>query len=279
VLGCWGGAPDQETTMASYFGVENGNTSSGYLIANGNVYPAVSGFPPWPGSDGFRDIPAGSYTYQSGQPLDPAQGQYKSMSDGSGGPQYLQFMIIGSGKDGKIPEKRSFTTRDNGVVTKHPNGGLRDGIEAHFDGQPNGTAGCVGYQDNAAAADLTADPDKSMNVQYLGSQEAVQRAVELRLGHLVDWTKIAKPKTPGTTDGPQSKTKKGTKVRGNSGVRVGPNLREIVHQHAMLEGGGMVLEGNRTVVVGTEQYPVSRVAHMTSDGSPIADGEPSILLT
>jgi hypothetical protein len=43
-------------------------------------------------------------------------------------------------------------------------------------------------------------------------------------------------------------------------------------------GGGVVAEGNPTVVVGPEQYPVARVEHMTSDGSPVADGEETVQL-
>jgi hypothetical protein len=267
--------------MPSYFGVENGPYSSGYLVANGNVYPAVSGFPGWSSHpDGLRDIPAGSYTHQDGVPL--REDQRKSMSDNESDiSNFRQFLIIGSGPNGTIPEKRSYTTID-GIA--HPNGGSRDGIEMHFDGKPYGTAGCIGYQDPAAKDAIIADPDKSVNVQYLADDEAVKRAIELRLGHLVDWTKIKPPVTPGTSgssgSGTQSTTKKGKKVEtGQPNVLVGPKQRQVIHKQSMLEGGGQVLEGNPTVLVGEGQLPVSRVAHMTTDGSPLADGEATVFLS
>jgi hypothetical protein len=248
--------------MPSYFGVENGNYSSGYLIANGNVYPAVSG------SGSLRDIPAGSYTHGDGE---VPRADQPTMTDGTGRQKFRKFHVIGTGPSGEIWDPR----KNNGK------GGWRDGIELHYDGGNPGTAGCIGYQDPAAKDAITADPDKSVNVQYLADDEAVKRAVELRLGHPVDWSKINPPKKPGGGgSGTQSKTKKGKKVqKGNPKVLVGPKQRQIAHQQAMLEGGGVVAEGNPTVLVGSEQYPVSRIEHMTTDGSPLADGEDSVLLS
>ena len=254
--------------MPSYYGVENGQYSSGYLVANGNVYPAVSG------STGLRDIPAGSYTHAAGVPVREDQ---PTMTEGHGVAGYQQFLILGTGPGGTIRETRPYTTMDK---VSHPKGGNRDGIELHYDGGYPGTAGCIGYQDPAAKDAIIADPDKSVNVQYLDSDDAVKRAIELRLGHLVDWSKIHPPNKPGGGGGTQSKTKKGKRVEnGNPSVLVGPKARQIAHQHAALEGGDVVAEGNPTVLVGAELFPASRVDHMTTDGSPLADGESTVLLS
>ena len=61
--------------MADYFAAENGSGSQGYLIANGNVYPAVSG--PY----GKGDIAPGDYTYGSPQHLNKSKGEYYTMTD------------------------------------------------------------------------------------------------------------------------------------------------------------------------------------------------------
>jgi hypothetical protein len=261
--------------MPSYFGVESSNywgtTSQGYIIANGNVYPAVSG------GGRFTDVPAGSYTHNDGQV--PRKDQ-PTMTDGTGRQKFLKFLVVGSAAGGNIHEKRPYWSKEKGQPWKyHPNGDDRDGIELHYDGGNPGTAGCIGYQDPAAKDDIVADPDKSVNVQYLSDMDAVKRAVELRLGHPVDWNKVNAPKPPVASAAPQSKTKKGTKVdKKHTKVLVGPKQRYIGHKQAALLGGGMVAEGNPTVVVGPEQYPVARVEHMTTDGTPVADGEETVLL-
>jgi hypothetical protein len=264
--------------MPSYFGTEStnayGSTSSGYLIANGNVYPAVSG------GGKFSDIPAGSYTHNDGE---TPRADQPTMTDGTGRQKFLKFLVVGSAAGGNIHEKRAYWSKEKGQPWQyHPNGGDRDGIELHYDGGNPGTAGCIGYQDPAAKQAIVDDPDKSVNVQYLDSDDAVKRAVELRLGHPVDWTKVNAPKKPGAAaagSGVQSTTKKGKKVdKGHTKVLVGPKSRYIGHKQAALIGGGMVAEGNPTVVVGTERYPVARLEHMTTDGSPVADGESSVLL-
>ena len=43
--------------MADFYAVQSGPSASGYLIANGNVYPAVSG------TSSLQSIPSGDYTH------------------------------------------------------------------------------------------------------------------------------------------------------------------------------------------------------------------------
>ncbi|HEY4116551.1 MAG TPA: hypothetical protein VGM56_01795 [Byssovorax sp.] len=258
--------------MADFIATESGNSASGYLIANGQVYPAVSG------SAGLRDIPQGSYTHGDATPVRADQ---PTMTDGTGRAKFREFHVIGTGPQGSLPESRSFTTHDHGKTTPHPNGGYRTGVELHYDGGSPGTAGCIGYQDPAAKDALIADPDKSVNVQYMADDAAVKAEVERRLGHSVDWSKVAPPRKPGSGgSGTHTKTKKGKHVRRASHtVLVGPKARQLAHKTAALDGGDVVAEGNATVLVEPGRYPVARVDHMTTDGSPLADGEDSVLLT
>lgn len=243
--------------MADFFAVQNGNSGTGYLIANGNVYPAMSG------SSRLHSIPAGNYTYGKDEALDPKQ---KTMSDGTGMKKFRKFHIWGTGPGRAIwdPKLKRY----------------RVGIEFHYDGGPVGTAGCIGYQDPAAKNALIADTDKSVHVQYMNNMNDVKAAIEKKLGHKVDWSKVKAHRagTPGV--GTHSQTKKGNKVaRGDHTVLAGKKKRHTAHVKAPLKKGGVVKQGSRGIFVSPARYRVSGVDHLTTDGSPIADGEDTILFT
>jgi hypothetical protein len=241
--------------MPEYVGVTNGAGSSGYLIANGQVYPAASGGP------GGMHIPSGRYTYGGAEKLAP--NQYKSMTDGSSPKNFRKFHI-GTGPNG------------GGNIWDPTLKRYRLGIEFHYDGRSPGTAGCIGYQDTAAKDALIADTDKHVGVTYVSNMDQVHAEIEKKLGHKVDWSKIKAPKTPGAGSGVRSTTKKGKKIKGHTNVMVGPKKRHVVHRTAALEGGGQVIQGSRSVFVGPQRYLVSRIDDLTSDGSVIATGESSV---
>ena len=257
--------------MADYIAVETGNASQGYLIANGNVYPAASG------TSSLLDIPEGSYFYGEGQSL--SSKQYYSMTDAPNrkeakkrkGKGFLKFHIgTGPGGEGDLPDKRR---------PKKP----RSGVEFHYDGGGIGTAGCIGYQDNAAKDALTADPNKTVTVKYVKSVDEVKALVEQKLGHKVDWSKVKEPRRLGASgqgSGTHSKTRRKRKVKkGNPTVLVGPKKRQVAHLEAPVEGGYKVAQGSPHVFVGSERYPVAAVSHNTTDGSPLEDGESSVLIS
>ncbi|HEY4122478.1 MAG TPA: hypothetical protein VGM56_31655 [Byssovorax sp.] len=251
--------------MPTYYGVEGPSASNGYLIANGNVYTAESG------TSKLQDIPAGDYTYGDAIPLDK-RSERTSMTDGSDWHKFRKFHIWGTGPQGAITDPRKGRHKLQ-----------RTGIEFHYDGGNVGTAGCIGYQDPAAQQDLINDPDKSVQVQYFQTDAEVRAAIEAKLGHTVDWSKVrtrGRAGGAGANAGLQSTTRKGKKVtKGNTTVKAGPHARDTAHIQASLEGGGQVVQGSQTVFVGPEMLPVSGVDHLTSDGSPLAVGESSILFT
>jgi hypothetical protein len=257
--------------MPEYIGTETGGGSEGDLVANGNVYPAVSG--PYGGGD----IPAGSYTYGSPQPLaDDAswkKSEYNSMTDAK------------NPKEGKEKAKtfRKFAigTGPKQAVFKDPRTGkVRTGIMFHYDGNVPGTLGCIGYQQPEAQQALIDDPDKTVTVQYDSSIAQARADVETKLGHTVDWNKVEQGRrhlparaAPGT----HSKTKLGNKVKkGNPTVLLGAHNRQTAHLEAPLEDGSKIAEASTSVFVGTERQRVARVDDQTTDGSPLADGEDSI---
>lgn len=242
--------------MPEYVGTTNGAGSSGYLIANGQVYPATSG-----GPGGMR-VPSGKYTY--GGPEALRKDQYRSMTDGSGQTKKFRKFHIGTGPNG------------SGNIWDPTLKRYRVGIEFHYDGGSPGTAGCIGYQDNAAKDAIIADTNKHVGVTYVNNMDQVRAEIEKKLGHKVDWSKIKAPRPPGSS-GVRSKTKKGKKVkRTKPKVFVGKKKRHIVHRTASLEGGGKVIQGSRSVFVGPQRYLVSRIDDLTTDGSVIATGESSI---
>lgn len=251
--------------MADFIAIPNGNGASGYMIANGQVYPAASGG----GPNGALSIPEGNYTY--GDPQRLSKKQYKGMTD-KGDPDGFSKFHIGTGQNGEgtIPDPRR---------PKKP----REGIEFHFDGgNTYGTAGCIGYQDNAARQALINDPNKTVSVKYVEDEAAMKAEIERRLGACVDWKQIKQPGQAGTArpnaGEVHSKTKKGNKVKAkNTKVRVGKKQRRIAHRRADLMGGGHITQGLARTYVGPSQHQVARVEHLTTDGSPVADGEASVL--
>lgn len=244
--------------MADFYGVQSGSGATGYLVVNGNVYPAASG-----GSK-LWSIPEGKYTY--GKDLALRKDQYRSMSDRKNPKNFRKFHIWGTGPDGTIWDPR---------LKRY-----RVGIEYHYDGGNPGTAGCIGYQDVRAKDDLIADKDKSTKVDYLKNMDEVQAAIEKKLGRKVDWSKIKKPKGHGASAGEVSRTKKGNKVKkGNKTVRAGKRKRQTAHVKAPLKKGGVVKKGSAGIFVGWERFRVSGVDHMTTDGSPLGTGEDTILFT
>jgi hypothetical protein len=257
--------------MADFIAVPNGNGATGYMIANGQVYPAASGG----GPNGLLSIPEGKWTYGGPEALthskDPKKDQWRSMTD-KGDPKGYNKFHIGTGPNGSgtLPDPRR---------PKKP----REGVEFHFDGGSTyGTAGCIGYQDNAARQALIDDPNKSVSVKYVKDEAAMKAEIERRLGHSVDWSKVKKPGQAGTSrgggSGTHSQTKKGNKVKPKKhNVHVGPKQRHIAHRQASLMSGGKVVQGLKKVAVGRPQYQVARVDHLTTDGSPVADGESSVL--
>lgn len=259
-----------------FIGTEDGNSASGYIVANGNVYPAVSG------SSKFRDIPEGTHNYGSKE--HPKKSQWtmtdaKNKAAGAARASSFWKWHIGPDKNGggTIHDDRSFTTPEG---NSYPNGGEREGVDFHWDGAKPGTAGCIGFQDRGAEAALDADPDQTVQVEYMADDAAMKAEIEKRLGACVDWSKVKAPNKPASAGGgTQLKTKKGTKVdKAHSSLLIGPQYREFAHQQAMLQGGGCVTQGNGTLLIGPEKYPASCVEHMTTDGSPIGNGEDSVLM-
>lgn len=244
--------------MADYYAVQSGSSSSGYLVTNGQVYPATSGGPT------LQTIPDGSnLTY--GDDVALSQKDVHGMSDGTGNKGGFRKFHIGTGPKG------------SGTIPDKTLGRDREGIDFHFDGGNPGTAGCIGYQDRAAQDALIADPDKTVGVHYEKDMSDVLAGIEKQLGHKVDWSKVKTVKPPAKGPGPQSKTKKGKKVKkGNATVLLGGNKRETAHKTSPLEGGGKVADSSKTVYVG--KHLVARVDDGTTDGSPLANGEPSILV-
>jgi hypothetical protein len=257
--------------MADFIAVESGNSASGYLIANGNVYPAASG------TSSLLDIPQGTYNYGADEAL--SSNQYYSMTDAPNrkeakkrkGKGFRKFHIgTGPAGTGTIPDKRR---------PKDP----RKGVEFHYDGGNPGTAGCIGYQDNAAKDALIADPNKTVTVQYVKDMDAVKAQVEQKLGHKVDWSKVSPLRKAGGGggggSGTHSKNRKGKKVKkANRTVLLGPKNRHTAHRLSLLEGGVQIADASTTVFVGPERLGVARVDDQTTDGSPIADGESSIMV-
>jgi hypothetical protein len=66
--------------------------------------------------------------------------------------------------------------------------------------------------------------------------------------------------------------------KANKTVLLGPKLRHTAHRTALLEGGVQIAQASTTVFVGPERFGVARVDDQTTDGSPIADGESSIMV-
>lgn len=258
--------------MADFYGVPGSSSASGYLVVNGNVYPAVSG------SNSLGRIPEGNYTYGGAETL--SNDQWTMSNAKSKGEfqknkkkysSYKKFHIWGTGPGTPIYDKR---------LKKN-----RVGIEFHYDGGPTGTAGCIGYQDVRAKDDLIAARaagDNSAGVHYSGNMDQVKAAIEKKLGHKVDWSKVKAPRSPGGGGGggQRSKTRRGKKIkRGNRSVLAGRRRLHTAHLEAPLEGGGKVVEGSGSVFVGPERYKVAGVEHSTDDGSPIGNGEETVLFT
>jgi hypothetical protein len=242
--------------MPDFIAVTNGSGASGYLIANGNVYPAASGGP------GGMHVPGGHYTYGGPQAL--TKKQYHGMSDGKHPGKFRKFHI-GTGPQG------------SGDIWDPTLKRYRQGIEFHFDGGNPGTAGCIGFQDPTAKDALIADTDKHVDVSYMSNMDQVRAEVEKKLGHKVDWSKVPAPKAPGASSGTHSKTKKGKKVKkGHPHVLVGKKRRQVAHRTAPLQGGGKIVDGSPSVFVGRERFRVSRIDDLTTDGSVLASGEATI---
>ncbi|MFT3764148.1 MAG: hypothetical protein QM820_01305 [Minicystis sp.] len=250
--------------MAQFFATTKGDGATGYLIANGNVYPATSG------GNGDQYIPEGNYNYGPPEALDNSakKHQWRTMSDHNPKTrsEFKKFHI-GTGPKG------------GGEIWDESLKRWRKGIEFHYDGGNPGTEGCIGYQDPTARDALIADQNKTVSVKYVKDLEAARAEVEKALGHKVDWTKIENPKEPlHPGPGPQSNTKKGKKVkRGAMNTLSGPNHRQTAHLDSDLEGGGKIVMASKTVFVGRDQKGVARVEDDTTDG-PVATGEPTILV-
>ncbi len=259
---------------ADYFGVESGSSdavgSEGYLVTNGNVYPALSG--PWTSKDMARgtggDVPPGQYTY--GNPHAAAGKSFKDPKSKRGG----VFFPIGTGPDqGPIKDGRP------------GHAPVRHDIGFHFDGGNPGTNGCVGYQQVEAQDSLTNDPSKTLDVHpYASSVTQAQADVEAKLGHKVDWKKVEEGRRHwagqgAVGGGTHSKTRRGRRVKkGVAKVHLGKKHRHTAHLESPLEGGGQVVAASTSVFVGAQRQRVARVNDQTTDGTPLADGEDSILV-
>lgn len=257
--------------MADFYGVPGNSNATGYLVVNGNVYPAASG------TSSLGRIPQGNYTYGKDEALSNDQwsmSNAKSKSEFQKNRKkynsYRKFHIWGTGPGGQIWDSRLKR--------------WRQGIEFHYDGGNPGTAGCIGYQDVAAKNDLIAARaagDNSVGVHYSGSMADVKAQIEKKLGHKVDWSKVKAPKGAGAgAAGQRSKTRRGKKIkRASRSVLVGRRGLHTAHRHAELEGGGKVADGSHSIFVERERFQVAGVDHLTDDGSPIGNGEDSILFT
>jgi hypothetical protein len=248
-------------TQAFYVGVRDGNHSQGLLAVNDNVFPAASG------NATHLDIPEGNYTYGDEMALEKKQ--RRTMTDGKGPMKNFGKFPIGTGPkgEGDLPDARR---------PKTP----RTVIRLHYDGGSIGTEGCIGFQDNAAKDALIANPDKRISVIYVKNIEEARALIEQKLGHKVDWSKVKPNRTPeasGKGDGTHSKNRKGKKVKkANRRVLSGPRRRQTAQRLSLLEGGVQVADASTTVFI--EGLGVARVNDMTTDGSPVADGEGSILV-
>ncbi len=260
---------------ADYYGVEAGSSdavgSEGYLVTNGNVYPALSG--PWTAKDMTRgtggDIPPGQYTY--GNSHAAAGKSYKDPKSKKGG----VFFPIGTG-----PNQAPIHDGRPGHAQ------TRTDVGFHFDGGNPGTNGCIGYQQVEAQESLESDPNKTLDVHpYASSVTDAQKQIEAQLGHPVDWKKVEEGRRHWAGEGPvggsgvHSQTKKKHKVKkGVTSVHLGKKGRQTAHLESPLDSGDQVADASTSVFAGPERKRVARVNDQTTDGSPLADGEDSILV-
>lgn len=261
---------------ADYYGMEYGSSdavgSEGYLVTNGNVYPALSG--PWTAKDMTRgtggDIPPGQYTYGDSR---AATGKsFKDPNSKKGG----VFFPIGTGPD----QAPIHDGRPGHAQT-------RTDVGFHFDGGNPGTNGCIGYQQVEAQEALEADTSKTLTVHpYSSSLDQVHADIEAKLGHKVDWNKVEEGRRHWAGQGPvtpaadvHSKNVRGRRVKkGVPSVGLGKRRRHTAHLESPLEGGVQVAQASNSVFVGPERKRVARVNDQTTDGSPLADGEGTILV-
>jgi hypothetical protein len=261
--------------MAEYIATQTSTGKSagttGYLIVNGNVYPATSGG--W--AKGY--LPAGSYAY--GRPENLASDQHNSMARGDGDHKsFKKFRVLSVAG----PYKGQPLIEDARV------GEPRTGIMLHYDGQYTarapGTAGCIGYQDPSAKDALINSQragDSSIKVTYVKDMDEVKRLVAQRAPG-VDVEKVQKPVRAGPVGrGAEvtSQNRKGKRVKlGQNDVLAGQKSLAMAHLTSPLTGGAEIAKGSSTVFVGPQQYQVARVDDPTTDGSEIADGVESVMV-
>lgn len=257
--------------MAEFFGYEgasgNGIGAEGYVVANGQVFPANSG--PWT-ADGLPygqggDSPPGHWTHG-----DPQASGGKGERDPAG---HSVFFPIGTG-----PAQAPMKDGRPGHVA------VRTEVGFHFDGGNPGTNGCIGYQQSAAKDAIIAEGNDTADISYYPNLQAVQDAIEAKLGHKVDWAKAEEGRRhiPGfgpPDPGVHSATVKKHKVKkGVPHVKLGPKARQTAHLDAPLDDGSKIADASTSVFVGEERKRVARVNDQTTDGSPLAVGESSILV-
>lgn len=248
----------------AYFGAveaPGGHGAYGYVVhADGSIFPASSG-----GADGSLDTPQGTWAIGDGY-----NDKYADMNGKKYKKTQYQLKPVGTAEGTPLPDSRY-------KKSDHP--GKRTEVMGHVQHfrWDYGSHGCIAVQDRGGIDQFAKDGTVTVDYQNQ-SLEDIQKKIEKRLGHDVDWTKIKKPIPPaGSGLGEQSKTQKGNKVKAvDYGVRSGPNARKVTYLTAPLEGGGAVTKGTASITVGPPQHLMAAVSHDTSDGSPIANGEDSI---
>jgi hypothetical protein len=159
---------------------------------------------------------------------------------------------------------------------RHPEG--RTNILIHFDGPSgtgrdgDGTEGCAGFGTFSTKESLRSaydNRDRSFVVKYFKTKEEAQRAAEAYKKKMLQQRADADP----------SKTNKGASVtEGEKTVLLGTEQRCAAHLSCPVDDGSVITEHSPSIYVGQNQYPMSGVDDATSNGSLVATGVPSIYM-
>lgn len=235
-------------------------------------FESVSG---GPGSLG--PMPDGKYTFGPGEDLAPSE--HESMTDGKRpASAHKKFRFTGVGERHAGYQKQSWSQwlrGDKRPLINDPNQTEpRWGINAHCDGRLPGTDGCIGYQDCERAQNAFQSAyDKGNNgfvVETL-TREQTERLREQLLGKPASapW-----PAVPAKTN-----TKHGANViDGEPSVVLGTEQRKAAHVDTPHDKNAKIAEGNGTIRVGLLQKPLAGVGHATTDASQLATGEQSVMM-
>lgn len=160
---------------------------------------------------------------------------------------------------------------------RHPEG--RTGILIHFDGPSttskdgDGTFGCAGFgtfdTTKQSLTNAYNSGDRTFVVKYFKTQEEARAAAEAYKKKMLQQRADAEP----------SKTNKGASVTdGEKTVLLGTEQRCAAHLTCPVDDGSVITDHSPTIYVGKNQYPMSGVDDATSNGSLVATGVPSIYM-